>query len=88
MGICKMNQKGMVSRPFDYSKLRGRIKEKYGKEGYKTISHLWNAHVAAERLLEFHRGFIAGDITPPEDGPFSRAEIIKPDFWATGKLGE
>lgn len=33
MGVCKMNPKDMVARPFDYSKLRGRIREKYGKEG-------------------------------------------------------
>ncbi len=62
--------------------------EKYGKEGYKTVSGLWNAHVAAERLLDFYNGYISGNIIPPEDGPFSRAEIIRPDFWATGKLGE
>ncbi len=62
--------------------------ERYGKEAYRTISTLWNATVASERLLDFYRGFLEGDIRIPEEGPFSKAEIIKPGFWATGKLGE
>ena len=33
MGVCKPDPKKTVARPFDYSKLRGRIKEVYGKEG-------------------------------------------------------
>lgn len=33
MGICKAKASDMVPRPFDYSKLRGRIREMYGKEG-------------------------------------------------------
>ncbi len=73
-----------VIRLFEEPELIG----KYGKEAYRTISALWNATVASERLLDFYRGFLEGNIVTPDEGPFSAAEIIKPGFWATGRLGE
>ena len=62
--------------------------ERYGKEAYRTIATLWNATVASERLLDFYKGYMDGNIVVPGDGPFSEAGIIKPGFWATGRLGE
>ena len=60
--------------------------EQYGRKAYDRIAGLWNAEVAAERLIKFHEGYLAGHITAQKDGPFSEAFIIKPDFWAKGRL--
>ena len=62
--------------------------EQYGRQAYETISGLWNAQIAAERLMDFYNGFMNGRIEPPVEGPFSEAQIIKPGFWNTGKLRE
>jgi glycosyltransferase involved in cell wall biosynthesis len=45
-------------------------------EGYNTIASLWNADVAAERLLTFAKGLMNGEIKEYEDGPMSVAEAI------------
>ncbi|MCR4687276.1 MAG: glycosyltransferase family 4 protein [Lachnospiraceae bacterium] len=45
-------------------------------EGYNTIASLWNANVAAERLLTFAKGLMNGEIKEYEDGPMSVAEAI------------
>ncbi len=45
-------------------------------EGYNTIASLWNADVAAERLLDFAKGLMNGKIKEYEDGPMSVAEVI------------
>ncbi|MBR5359548.1 MAG: glycosyltransferase family 4 protein [Lachnospiraceae bacterium] len=60
--------------------------EQYGREAYKSICTLWNAQVAADRLVKFYEGFVSGRLPEYEAGPFSKAEIIKPGFWNTGKL--
>lgn len=65
--------------------------KKYGKEAYDTIVMEWNAEVAAERLLTFSERIVSGDsreVIVAADGPLSVAEVIKPRFWASGKLGE
>ena len=58
----------------------------YGKAAYDTIATEWNAEVAADRIIDFYNGYINGEINPPEDGPLSVAPLIKPRFWASGKL--
>ncbi len=62
--------------------------ERYGRAAYDRIIGTWNAEVAAKRLIEFYEGYLKGHIELPTDGPFSEAPIIKPKFWAGGRLGE
>lgn len=58
----------------------------YGKAAYDTIAEEWNAEVAADRVMDFYEGLKDGEIRIPEDGPMSVAPIIKPRFFASGKL--
>lgn len=53
--------------------------EQISSKAYETISTKWNARVATERLLRICRDIVSGK-TPEiiwEDGPCSRAEVIK-----------
>ncbi len=65
----------IVGRLLEDKKLR----ETIGRNAYKTIADLWNARVAAERLLKMCETVAAGK--EPEvlwtEGPCSKAEIIK-----------
>lgn len=46
---------------------------------YQTITQEWNAETAAARFLEFADCITAGKSwQPPENGPMSRAEVIRP----------
>lgn len=51
--------------------------EKCGRAAYDTITQLWNAEVAAERLIQLAECLINGHETPFTDGPCSKAEILK-----------
>ena len=50
---------------------------KCGRAAYGTITQLWNAEVAAERLLQLAECLKNGKETPFTDGPCSKAEILK-----------
>ena len=56
-----------------------------GKNAYLTIQNLWNAEVAASRFVKLSEMLLKGEDTEYlfADGPCSRAEIIKND-WYTG----
>ena len=56
--------------------------ERLGCAAYETITGLWNAEVAAQRLITLSEHLLAGEKHPDlyEDGPCSRAEIVK-DGW-------
>ena len=51
-----------------------------GIRAYRTIAELWNADVAAERFLELTRIIRENRETPFPDGPCSKAEVLK-DNW-------
>jgi glycosyltransferase involved in cell wall biosynthesis len=51
-----------------------------GRNAYLTIKNTWNAEVAASRLIELCQGLLHGKAKDYEDGPCSRAEIIK-NYW-------
>lgn len=57
-------------------------RRKIGSNAYHTIESVWNATVAAERLYYLCINFLQGNNTKDlfEDGPCSRAEIIKNDW--------
>lgn len=54
-------------------------RKRMGKEAYRTITELWNADVAAERLINLSKRFLSGEKSPMlyENGPCSIAEILK-----------
>ena len=57
--------------------------KRLGSAAYETITGLWNAEVAAQRLLILSEHLLAGEKYPDlyEDGPCSRAGIIKDDWF-------
>lgn len=50
-----------------------------GLRAYETVTQLWNAEIAAERLLQLSQALLSGEKHPElyADGPCSKAEIIK-----------
>ena len=57
--------------------------QRLGSAAYETITGLWNAEVAAQRLMTLSEHLLAGEKYPDlfEEGPCSRAEIIKDDWF-------
>lgn len=53
-----------------------------GAAAYRTMAEVWNAEAAAQRLVCLSRRILAGEKHPAiyEDGPCSRAEIIREDW--------
>lgn len=89
--LIKDGQNGMIYRSCDvdmlYNKTRYLLdhpaeRDRMGREAYQTITGLWNAETAAERLLELSRHLINGEKAPDLyiDGPCSKTEIIKDDW--------
>lgn len=56
--------------------------QELGRQAYETITTLWNAEVAAQRLIALSERILAGEKHPDlfESGPCSRAEILH-DEW-------
>ncbi len=88
---------GLIYEDDSYDKMLTQVKRlfetpelitEFGKRAYQSVANLWNAEVAASRLMEFYAGYKAGNIVPPEEGPFSVAPVINPGFFKSGKLGE
>ena len=50
-----------------------------GRKAYETVTDLWNAETAAQRLLELSKQILQGDKRPDlyETGPCSKAPILK-----------
>ena len=55
-------------------------REKMGKNAYETLTDTWNAETAAERLLVLIEQLMDNGSTPFKDGPCSKAEHLK-DNW-------
>lgn len=53
------------------------FRDKLGKNAYDTINEVWNAKIAAKRLLSLASALGNGKDTPFADGPCSRAGVIK-----------
>lgn len=53
------------------------VREKFGRNAYKTITEVWNAEVAAQRILQLKDKLIRNNqATLFEDGPCSKAPIL------------
>lgn len=90
--LVKEGENGFIYKSGDVNSLYGKIKKlllsqalaaKFGKEAYKTITETWNAEVAAERLIKLSETILAGEKSPDlyPDGPCSKAEILKNDWY-------
>ncbi len=53
------------------------IRRAMGAEAYKTMNVLWNPAYAAERFISLAEGLLKGDLPYFDEGPCSRADILK-----------
>ena len=90
--LMKHNENGLIYKSGDVDGLYQKVKylldnpgeqERLGCAAYKTMTGLWNAEVAAQRLLILSEHLLAGEKYPDlyEAGPCSRAEIIRDDWF-------
>ena len=88
--LMKDGENGLCYRSGDVDELYEKVKylldhpracKAMGKAAYKTITELWCAETAAERLLQLSQSIIQGQKKPSlfECGPCSKAEIRKGD---------
>jgi len=58
-------------------------RKEYGRKAYSTLCHLWNAEVAAERLIELSQKLLNGEKQSNlfSNGPCSNAKILKNDWY-------
>lgn len=54
------------------------LRESLGRNAYETVAGEWNAKAAAERLLSFCEGLLAGKLPAYQSGPMSPAPLIPP----------
>lgn len=57
------------------------LRRELGKNAYFTIKNKWNARIAAERILVLAENLLQGKLYIFDDGPCSRADIIKNDWF-------
>lgn len=53
------------------------LREKIGDSAKKSISEMWNAKVASERLLDFAENIKNGQVKTYDSGPLSKAERLR-----------
>lgn len=96
--LLRQGENGLIYRSGDIDGLYGHVKtllgrperqRELGAKAYETITHLWNADCAAERLLtlaeELQKG---GDGDIYSEGPCSRAPILWNNWFPEEKSGQ
>ena len=89
--LMKHKENGLIYKSGDLDGLYAHVKylldnpdeqERLGCAAYETITGLWNAEVAAQRLIALSEHLLAGEKYPDlfEEGPCSWAETVK-DEW-------
>ena len=89
--LVRDNENGLIYKSGDVDMLCEKVKylldnpaeqERMGKAAYKTITEIWNARVAADRLIKLSERILSGEKYPDlyDSGPCSKAEIIE-DNW-------
>lgn len=72
-GLCKLVEQLLMNKA---------LVKNYGLAGHKTLIEEWNATVAVERFIDLAANILAGNtLNLPVDGPCSKAEIIKNDWF-------
>ena len=93
--LIRNGENGMLYHDGSYADMLNKVTEvisdldlmnRISRNAYKTITEEWNAGKAVDEIIRFYEDVTAGRINPPDDGPMSIAPIIRPRFWATGKL--
>lgn len=90
--LIQHNKNGLVYKCGKIDELYKKVKylldnpveqEKLGKSAYETMVNVWNADVAAKRLINLEAQLINGNRFPElySDGPCSKAKIIKEDWF-------
>lgn len=90
--LLKDGKNGLIYKDGDEEDLYRKVKflldkpnlcRKYGKQAYLTLTDEWNAETAAERFIELAKKILNGYKTPDlfNDGPCSKANIIKDDWY-------
>ena len=83
--LLKNKENGLIYNDGDFEDVYTKVKflldnpdtaREYGRQAYYTITDLWNAENAADRLLRFSESLLCGEKHPKLflDGPCSRAE--------------
>lgn len=89
--LMKHKENGLIYKSGDMDGLYAHVKylldnpdeqERFGRAAYETITGLWNAEAAAQQLISLSEHMLSGEECANlyEDGPCSRAEIVK-DGW-------
>lgn len=85
--LIRHGENGLVYPDDSYEKMEALVEDlfvhwnerkKMGQAAYETIRDTWNAEHAAEELLRFVRELRQGRITAAEEGPLSKAPVIRP----------
>lgn len=90
--LVEDNVNGLIYKSGNMNELYEKVKylldnpseqERLGKAAYDTIVNKWNAKVAAERLVNLSEHLLSGDKYSDlyQEGPCSKAEIIKDDWF-------
>lgn len=72
---------GSLCRKISYLLEHPLERKKIGRKAYETLAEIWNAQTAAKRLLVLIEDLRNNKGTPFLDGPCSRAERIKDDWY-------
>ena len=86
--LVENGENGLTYRSCDVDDLYEKVKflldheeerKAMGRKAYETVTDLWNAETAAQRLLELSKQILQGDKRPDlyETGPCSKAPILK-----------
>ncbi len=57
------------------------LAQQLGKSAYMQMSDMWNPETAAKRVIGLYEALLAGGDTPYDEGPCSKASIIKNDWF-------
>ena len=57
------------------------LRRNLGLAAYEQMHDLWNPQVAASRVIELYNALSKGEDTPFEEGPLSKAQIIKNNWF-------
>lgn len=88
--LLKNNVNGAIYNNGDFEDFYNKVKmllfdkdkaERFGKCAYKNIVSTWNADTAAQRLIDLAETLKCGKEIKYDEGPCSRAEIIKNNWY-------
>ena len=88
--LVEHKRTGLVFKSGDVNSLADRLRHllddenlrrDLGRNAYEQMRDLWNPEVAAKRVIGLYDALSSGNATPYEDGPCSKAPIIKNDWF-------